>query len=201
MNASLFNSDIKVLLKEASKLNLGETKEGTLYDYVVENGSSNSKIIAHFSEDKKNADAQIIDIRGFYNGNDENNKHTIKGNANIARFSKGNSYLIKRDFLDVIGHIPEYLKLNMLNREMPGMEFHFDKLGRVFFYGVTGNIYYINSTKTGCINQAGEYGDLIKDERGYLVDLILNSHVDDFDYLYIIPEKYNIMENNDIKHL
>lgn len=95
---------------------------------------------------------------------------------------------LRRDFFKFLNDFEKKLNYRLLNSGRDGVIYHYDSLGRVYFKSTMGQIYYINSSKTGCINEYGEYFDLRSTPNG--VEIIPNPTLDfgTFPFLFITIE-------------
>lgn len=115
----------------------------------------------------------------------------------ISKFEPDNkpkSFNLKRDFFKLLNDLEKKFSYRLLNNSRDGIIYHYDSLGRIYFHDTNGNVYYINSSKTGCVNEYGEYFDLRSTPNG--VEILPNPTHDQelFSFLFITREAKQLAE-------
>ena len=168
----------QILKAAASKLENGELVEGTIKNLSVEGKVLNT----YFTADKSNIP---FPLKATVN-NIEGETFDITGEIYPASFATITKPKLKKSFFKTFKRI---INIAILNIAGIGKRMYFyDSEGKVYIKDEDGNIYYVNSDNTGCMDQDGDYFDFYKRKEGHL--LVYNPLIDtaNFDYLYITKD-------------
>ncbi len=168
----------QILKEAASKLEKGEMVEGSLKSLTVEGKIVNT----YFTSDKSNIPFPLKATVNNLDGATFN----ITGSIYPASFSNGQRTKLKKSFFKTFHRI---INIAILNISGIGKRIYFyDTEGKVYIKDNDNNIYYVNSDKTGCMDQDGDYFDFLRRKEGHM--LVYNPLIDttNFDYLYITKD-------------
>lgn len=177
-------ADIAMLKAASNKLNLGESVEARIVNKIIDTNTGTPKVVKSIDIDSQN-EPEILDFPTA-----EVIGEGIKGKANIEaiKSSQVNTGLkqpfnLKKSFFSALDRIEKVINNRILN--LGRIIYYYDELGRVYFKSNENEIFYINSTRTACINKDGDYAELVPNGSGYNIIYKPEEKPTYFEYLYI----------------
>ncbi len=172
----------ETLRKASTKINSGDIATGTLNTFnIIENDKITP--IATFKKEteeplKRNMHCTVINLN--------NETFNIEGEIYPESFKPHRRTHLKRTFFKTLERFINIAALNIMG--IGKNIYYYDSEGKVYIKDTDGNIYYVNSTRTGCIDLDGDYYDFVKRKEGHM--MVYNPLIDgaEFDYFYITPD-------------
>ncbi len=184
----LTSGDIAALVKASKSLAPGEIEVGSLGYTTIPQKNGLSKVVTNFIPDVLQSENQTpnITINASISSLTKDETYHLTGEVYSESFKNKPKFSLKRTFFAKLNHLHEKVNLKLLN--LGRIIYYYDESGKVYFKDTNNHIYYVNSTKTGCVTPYGEYGKLIPTKEGYDIEFDPDIDTTYFDYLYITPK-------------